>query len=249
MDFQRLQQSAKRVRLYDRPELYDLAYPGSPWDATFYRRLAGPGSALYLGVGTGRVFAQLADTNQRLVGLDYSRAMLAAFAKRHPRLTNRVQRGNVLDQNHFQPQSFDRILAPHSFFTQFSEGDLPKALANCRRWLKPGGRLVTDNFSPFLNPPLSRRLELFRQRQGNEGDIVTYLEYEPVYQVVREWNFFERPASRDVLVAPITLRYYYPAEFARIMRSAGFARVQVQGGFAGQSVSLESSELVYIARR
>ena len=248
-EFERLQQTAKRVRLYDRPELYDLAYPGSPWDAAFYRRLAGPGSALYLGVGTGRVFAQIAGANQRLFGLDYSRAMLAAFAKRHPRLTSRVQHGNVLDQRLYQQARFDRILAPHSFFTQFGDDELMRALENCRRWLKPDGQFVTDNFSPFLNPPLSRRLELFRQRHTNEGDIVTYIEYEPVCQVVREWNFFLRRASRDVLVAPITLRYYYPAEFARILRAAGFEHVKLQGGFAGRSVSLESSELVYIARR
>ncbi len=248
-EFVRLKRRARRIELYEHPELYDLAYPGPTGDVAFYRRHARRGDVLYLGVGTGRVFTKSAATNERLVGLDYSRPMLGAIETRRPGLRMRLRHGSVLDRELYEQKSFDRILAPHSFFTQFGDGELTQALDNCRRWLKPGGQFVTDNFSPFRNPPPARRLERFRRRRGKDCDVVTYLEYEPVGQVVREWNFFPRRDRRDVLMASITLRYYYSAEFARMLRAAGFAHVQVQGGFAGRSVSLESSELVYIAWR
>ncbi|MGE0533450.1 MAG: class I SAM-dependent methyltransferase [Pirellulales bacterium] len=247
-EFLRLKKQALRVKLYQHPELYDLAYPGPVGDVAFYRRHARPGAVLYLGVGTGRVFAEIATRNPRLMGLDYSRPMLAAIKTRHPGLRTRLREGSVLDRGLYEVASFDRILAPHSFFTQFAESALTQALGNCRRWLKPTGQLVTDNFSPFWNPPPSKPLELYRRRHGQNFAVATYIEYDPLGQESREWNFFRRRAHRQLLVAPITLRYYYPAEFARILRAAGFEQVKLQGGFAGAPLSLQSRELIYIAR-
>lgn len=245
----RLRRAARQVKLYEHPELYDLAYPGPVGDVAFYRRHARQGDVLYLGVGTGRVFCKIAGVNKRLVGLDYSRPMLAVIEERRPELRSRLQHGNVLDRKLYEQGRFDRILAPHSFFTQFPEHELTQALANCRSWLKPSGKLVTDIFSPFHNPPFSRRFELYRRRRAKNFDVATYIEYAPVGQALLEWNFFRRRASQELFLAAIGLNYYYPAEFERLLRSAGFDQVKVLGGFAGEWLSLESTELVYIARR
>lgn len=248
-EFARLRRGARQVKLYEHPELYDLAYPGPAGDLAFYRRRARHGDALYLGVGTGRVFAKIAGVNRQLIGLDYSRPMLAAIEARHPALRTRLRHGNVLDPTLYEEGAVDRILAPHSFFTQFREHELMQALQNCRRWLKPGGKLVTNNFSPFQNPPFSRRFELYRRRRAKNFDVTTYIEYAPIGQALLEWSFFRRRASQELLMARIGLHYYYPAEFERILRAAGFGRVKVYGGFAGEPVSLAASELVYIAKR
>jgi ubiquinone/menaquinone biosynthesis C-methylase UbiE len=114
--------SEQRFRIIDAPQLA-LA--------------RGAERVLELGCGTGRLLAQ---TGARVrVGIDISQGMLARARQR--RLHLAAADAQVLP---FAPQSFDAILAGKGVFRYL---DYERALAECARVLRPGGRLAVHQYA------------------------------------------------------------------------------------------------------
>lgn len=118
----------------------------SPADRARAARIEAPllaaaaGRVLDLGVGTGRLLAQLVARGARTaIGIDISAAMLAAAARK--------QLAVVRADAHrlpFAPSSFDAIVAGGGVFRYL---DTEPALVECARVLAPGGTLAIHQFA------------------------------------------------------------------------------------------------------
>lgn len=235
-----------RTNIYECAELYDLAYPGYEGDCAYYLQQGSRGHVLYLGVGTGRIFAPLASQNSQAIGVELSPTMVQWLQQKHPYLrTGTLIEGDVtkidLPQSHF-----DTVLAPYSFLQVIAAEKLAALLKSIRTWLKPGGRFCTDTFSPYSIPFRIPGLETNTRGNGAELQIVTYIVYDHLQQAMTELTRVQTP-ERDELLE-MNLRYYFPQELVEAMHAAGFESVTIAGGYQGETFDpLTNDVLVYEA--
>jgi SAM-dependent methyltransferase len=142
---------------------------GAAENATFWRRFgAKPVFAgkrvLDVGCGLGRLCVDAAlDGAAQTVGVDYE-ARQIEFAReyvrqKYPQVAERVE-FHAGELKHFAGGDFDFILCKDSFEHIM---DLPEALAEMARRLKPGGRIYAG-FGPLYNSPF-----------GHHGRIITWM--------------------------------------------------------------------------
>ena len=110
-----------------------------------------------LGCGTGQVTAALAPFVRRVIAVDQSRAMLAAARGRLKGLENVELRSGDLEELPIEDRELDAavlLLVLHYVV------DPAKALAEARRVLKPGGRLLVMDMTPHAR-------DEYRQTMGH----------------------------------------------------------------------------------
>jgi SAM-dependent methyltransferase len=101
-------------------------------------RIAGKGIVCDLGCGPGHIGAYLASRGCEVVGVDISPAMLRNARERHPNLTFELGDMRAL------PLADDACTALACFYAliHVQRAEVPKALGEMRRVLRPGGQLV-----------------------------------------------------------------------------------------------------------
>ena len=139
--------SARHVDYDQIARTYDQRYQRNPYMGveSALRQFIGsrPGlRILEVGCGTGHWLERLRAPEARLVGLDFSAGMLAQARKRLPEMA--LIHGQA-ERLPLPAASFDRIFcinAIHHF------ADKPAFLAEARRLLQPGGRMLTVGLDP-----------------------------------------------------------------------------------------------------
>jgi SAM-dependent methyltransferase len=239
--------ACRRLPVYSCAELYDLAYPGYPGDGNFYLEKAGSGRVLYLGIGTGRIFAPLAKRNSDAVGLDSSPDMIARLRKRFPHINDQqIMHADAANAD-LPAGHFDTIVAPYSFLQAIEPERVPRVLENVCRWLVPGGKFYTDTFSPYLIPFRRRGLETNQRQLGKNAHVTIYVRYNHLGRSMTELAHVVTP--KDECVLEMHLYYYFPHEITAALRQAGFPYVQIDGSYAGELLDpAESEVIVYEAR-
>lgn len=105
----------------------------------FRKPLPDVGVLLDLGCGAGEPVAKtFADDGWRVIGVDFSKAMLDLAGRHVPEMTRLQADMRTLS---FAEESFDAITAVYSLFHVPWE-DHPRIFTNMRRWLKPGGQVL-----------------------------------------------------------------------------------------------------------
>lgn len=119
-------------------------------DVPFWQRAAAAadGPVLELGCGTGRVTVPVARSGSSVIGIDLSAPMLsrARTRLRRARLTRRawLARGDIRGLP-FPDAAFSLVIAPYGILQSLlRERDLASTLAEVRRVLRPGGRLILE---------------------------------------------------------------------------------------------------------
>jgi ubiquinone/menaquinone biosynthesis C-methylase UbiE/DNA-binding transcriptional ArsR family regulator len=108
-----------------------------------------------LGCGTGQVTAALAPFVRRVIAVDQSRAMLAAARARLRGLDNVELRSGDLEELPVEDRELDAavlLLVLHYVV------DPARALAEARRALKPGGRLLVMDMTPHARDEYRRTM-------------------------------------------------------------------------------------------
>ena len=146
------------ARVFDaEADTYDQRHQNDPARSRRYRMIEGPQLAavvglrrvLEIGCGTGRLISQVRGCYR--FGIDVSAGMLARAAQKPVK----VVRADA-HQLPFGAGTFDGILAGDAVFSYL---ELPRALAECARILRPLGTLVVHLFGPgFERRPGSREL-------------------------------------------------------------------------------------------
>lgn len=240
--------SLPRLHVYDAPDLYDLAYPGFLGDDAFYRPIAATGRVLYLGVGTGRLFAAIARDNPRAVGLDYSPEMLDMLRRRHPHVPpEQLVLADATAPDTFDPESFDAVIAPYCFLEVVDRDLARRVVANVARWLVPGGRFVTDAFSAFLIP--FRRPGLETIEFPCEGHRISiHIAYDHVAQAMHESTAIA--SGEKEWVTDMTLHYLFPDEVCDLLRHGGLTVAGVTGEYGPERFDPSRHDVVvYDARK
>jgi ubiquinone/menaquinone biosynthesis C-methylase UbiE len=115
-----------------------------------------PGTVLDCGMGPGRLLVELERRGWSIAGIDVSGAMVALARSRLPGSAERLHQAPV-ESLPFASESFDAAVATGVF--EYVE-DLPRALAEVARVLRPGGLFV-------ISMPNTRALgTLWRHRVG-----------------------------------------------------------------------------------
>jgi SAM-dependent methyltransferase len=135
--------------------LYD-AWVGATVDATtekavdFLADIAGPGgTALELGIGTGRIALPLAARGIAVQGIDASAAMLGRLRDKPGGADLPVSLGDFADVSVEASSRFRLIYVVfNTFFGLLTQDDQVRCFANVAAHLEPGGAFVIEAFVP-----------------------------------------------------------------------------------------------------
>lgn len=111
-------------------------------------------TVLDLAAGTGSSSIAFAKPGVKVIATDFSEGMLAEGRRRHPQLDFRFADATKLP---FEKQSVDAVTIS---FGLRNVVDVPKALSEMFRVLKPGGRVVICEFSK-VTLPVFKQLYIF----------------------------------------------------------------------------------------
>jgi len=235
----------------------------------FGRFVADGQPALDAGCGAGRLLVPWLRAGYDVDGSDVSADMVARCRERasaegfEPTLL--VQPLHELDP----PRRYRTIVVCGVLGLGSTRAQDEEALRRVHDCLEPGGRLLLDNHAPYFSarwslwlPEERRKLpepwpphddERERAEDGSEYELRgRVIEFDPLDQSMAfelradKWVDGEHVAAED---HALTMRMYFRDELLLMLRTAGFADVQVRGGYADEEPTADHEFLVYVARR
>ena len=235
-------QTTPAFDVYTCAEDYELAYPGYNGDKIFYLEKANTGRVLYLGVGAGRIFGEIAKWNSEAIGVDNSAEMLELLRRNCPHIKKgQLVFADALDGSFINHQ-FDVIVAPYSFLQIFGGDHLSQLLQNIYNWLKPGGMFYTDTFSPYLIPFRRKGLEVNTYSTDKNAKISIYILYNHEQQTMTEMTLINKNGTERVM--KMYLHYYFPREIISALHDAGFKSSQVTGDYSGKRFDPSENDII-----
>jgi len=205
-------------------DVYDDWYRGlSDVDTTVAAllELAGGGSVLELGVGTGRLAIPLAragaDRAVKVQGIDSSAAMLDVMRAKPGAELVEVHLGDMVDEMPDGP--FDMVFVAYNTLFNLAE---PHRQAGCFHAvadrLVPGGRFVVEAFVPD-DPPRDGAAVSVRSMTADRV-VLSVSIHHPADQLA-EGQFIELTESGGVRLRPWSIRYARPTELDAMATAAG----------------------------
>jgi SAM-dependent methyltransferase len=258
--------SADEIRLFY-AQTYDASVPDWPGEIDFYRQLARKATengqpVLELACGTGRVALQLAKGGARVTGLDLSTQMLSVARVKSAGMAN-------VDWVEGDMRSFDLgvtfgliIIPGHAFQNILTPDDQLSCLQSTKRHLAADGVLVVhldhqdvdwlgglmgdkggalEPEETFTHPVDGRRVQALRAWW--------YERFTQTAIVQTIWDVFDDEGSlaRRIESSPVRLHCVFRFEFEHLLGRVGFKNTAVFGDFFENSLSDESSEMVWLA--
>jgi SAM-dependent methyltransferase len=205
--------------------MVDLPDPGDCVDRL--AELAGPGPALELGIGTGRVALPLAARGVQVHGIDASPAMVERLRAKPGGDAVPVSFGDFAD---VPVEGSYRLVYVvfNTFFALLTQDDQLRCFAGVGRRLAPGGAFVLQGFVP--DPTLHPGGQSVRTTHlGVDQARLDLARHDPVAQRVD----FQHVVLTDggVRLYPGAIRYAWPSELDLMARLAGLRLRERWGGW------------------
>jgi len=184
----------------------------------FLERLAGPGPALELAIGTGRIALPLAARGIRVDGVDISRAMVEQLRARPGGDRLSVVIGDFADVP--IPGAYRLVYVVwNTLFNLLTQEDQVRCFQNVAKHLDEGGSFVVEAFVPsFLH-----RLENDQYVEAERIEVgevkLDLLRHDAAKQMLEESHVTLTPAGARL--SPVVQRYAWPHELDLMARIAG----------------------------
>lgn len=204
--------------------IYDEWY-GDCNPAMFDRlaELAGPGPALELGIGTGRVALLLQQRGVDVRGVDASEAMVVRLREKPEGATIPVVIGSFAEL----PDD-PRIAGPftlayvvfNTLFALLTQEEQVQCFQGVAQRLKPGGVFLLEAFVPDLTR-FQRDQTVQATRVTTDGVTLDISRHDPVTQQITSQHVVL--AEAGVRLYPVQIRYVWPSEMDLMARLAGLS--------------------------
>jgi SAM-dependent methyltransferase len=200
--------------------IYDEMYPAdanSDAAAAFLHDLAGDGSVLELGIGTGRIALPLAALGTSISGVDASPSMTARLRAKPGGDTIPVEIGDFSSIALGGPHQLV-FVAFNTLFALPDQESQVRCFANVAAALTPEGRFVVEAFVPDLGR--------FHRGQNTSTELVG-LDVVHLESAIHDSMNQRVDAAHVVITAagtkiyPVQIRYAWPAELDLMARLAG----------------------------
>jgi SAM-dependent methyltransferase len=179
--------------------------------------LAGGGSVLELGVGTGRLALPLSHRGLTVAGIDASEAMVAKLRAKPGGDAVTVTIGDFADVA--VDGSFRLVfVAFNTFFGLLSQDDQVRCMANAAARLEPGGRFAIEAFVPDLGR-FDRDQRTANTFVGNDAVELEVTSHDASRQHVTSAHVVLRESGTRIY--PVQIRYCWPSELDLMARLAG----------------------------
>ena len=192
--------------------------PGEAEEAAgFLAGLAGPGPALELGIGTGRVALPLLRRGTAVRGIDASEAMVDRLRAKPGGEDIPVTFGDFVEVG--VEGSFPLVYVVfNTFFALLTQEDQARCFANVARRLDTGGTFVMEAFVP--DPARFDSGQVVQTKRVGAGEVVLECSrHDPVRQRVDSQNVVVR--ADGARLYPASIRYAWPSELDLMARLAG----------------------------
>jgi len=226
-------------------DIYD-ELPIHPTDgdaaAACLARLAGPGAALELAIGTGRVALPLARLGVAISGIDVSEAMVAKLRAKPDGDRIPVTIGDFADVPVDGRYALIFVVY-NTFFVLLDQARQQGCFERVAEHLAPAGRFVIEAFVPDLTR-FERHQHIEVRYVGVDAAMLSVSRHEPATQRVQ--SLMVRLGAGGVQTWPVHLRYAWPSELDLMAQLAGLRLEQRWGGWDGEPFTDDSVKHVSV---
>ena len=212
----------------------DLPDPGDCVDRL--AELAGPGPALELGIGTGRVALPLAARGVEVHGIDASAAMVERLRAKPGGEAIAVTIGDFADMAVEGGYPLVYVVF-NTFFALLTQEDQVRCFAGVAGHLAPGGAFLLTGFVP--DPTLYAGGQSVRAHGlGLDHVRLDVARHDPVAQRVEFQHLLV--TAEGIRLLPGTIRYAWPSELDLMARLAGLRLRDRWGGWRHEPFGADS---------
>lgn len=202
--------------VYD--EWFGLPHDTGP-AVEFLARVAGTGSVLELGIGTGRIALPLAERGIQMHGVDASDAMVAKLRKKPGADRISVLIGDFANVGELTDGSFSLVYVVfNTFFGLLTQEDQVRCFGGVARRLADDGAFVMQAFVHDVSR-FDRGQRLEAMDVGTEAVHLEASRYDPANQRVTSQHIVVEEGR--IRLFPVSLRVAYPSELDLMARLAG----------------------------
>lgn len=250
-------------------QIYDTVMEDWPGEIKFYQDLASkyvkPDQAvLELACGTGRIALRLAESGNRVVGLDSSPDMIRVVHEKSQGIPQvKWIEGDMRD--FLLEEHYPLIIIPaHSFQNLVSVSDHVSALETIFNHLLPGGRFVIhiDHLDfGWLKGLVENKGGVF-----NDGDSFTHpvrgcevrkryaWSYDPFTQTAYLESIWEilgegGTVTETIESGRLSFHCFFPAEMGHLLARCGFKVENLYGDFSLNELQPDSTEMIWVAKK
>jgi SAM-dependent methyltransferase len=214
-------------------EIYDERYADRLADETaatvaFLKELAGPGPALELGIGTGRIAIPLSEAGVEVHGIDASEAMVAKMRAKPGSDRISVTIGNFADFSLETSYAVVYVVF-NTFFGLLDQEKQVSCFRAVARHLADGGVFVMQAFVPDVTRFDAHDQRVSLESMGPDDVTLEVSEHDPFGQ--RTDTAYVVISESGTRIYPVKLRYAYPSELDLMARLAGLRLRQRWAGW------------------
>jgi SAM-dependent methyltransferase len=212
----------------------------------FLEQLAGPGPALELAIGTGRIALPLAACGIRVDGVDISPAMVDQLRVKPGGDQLSVTIGDFADVPF--PGTYRLIFVVwNTLFNLLTQEDQVRCFQNVAAHLTDDGWFVVEAFAPAFLYQLRNHQHVDAEAIEVDEVRLDVLRHDAAMQLLEESHVSLSPAG--VRLNPVVQRYAWPSELDLMARIAGLRLKDRFGGWDREPFNSSSSAHVSVYGR